>query len=638
MSRRVLAPLALALALTASTASAWEPIYPSEPVWRLPVPYSLNRNGSVDLGGFTPSETEVRRAMDDWTRVACTSLTTNYRGMTSAVPGTYEGTSTIGWIESGWRHEGAAIGVTGPRWGSYIVEADMELNGVNFTWTTSSGSGSRVNAYSIVLHEGGHYYGLGHTNVRGSSMWPSYSGGIVGLGSDDEAGICALYPGSGSDCTTTGCPSGQECVGGTCMTMTGDGTICSPCTSDAECGGPGDYCLGYPDGRGYCGRACTSDADCSGDRCVNTTGGPQCARFSGSSPSCAGSTSGCRLDSECDADEVCSGGSCVPRPTTGAELGAPCGADAECRSGLCRAGACTQSCDWVDAAGSCPSGFYCNDDSSSCGSGYCIRGAAGAGGMGAPCSADTECSSLFCDGGVCTQPCIPSGAATCPSGYTCRVGTLPCRGACGRGRALGDVCETNDDCTSGACAVRGDSTFCTQLCDMGAPCPEGFQCTSAGDQSVCVPDLGGLDAPCDSDAECLSGVCTSEHGATYCTRPCGEGCPDGFTCATTDTDMDVCVREERGLGQECDINDDCASRICATAGMTNFCAELCDDASPCPSGFECVAAGDTSICRATMRMPTRGGCGCAVPGPARSAPWALIAGLALAVVLRRRRR
>ncbi|MCZ7687117.1 MAG: M10 family metallopeptidase domain-containing protein [Sandaracinaceae bacterium] len=182
MSRRVLAALAIAAALSAGTASAWEPIYPTQPVWRPPVPYSLNQAGSVDLGGFAATEPEVRRGMDDWTRVSCTSLTTNYRGMTSAVPGSYEGTSTIGWIESGWRHGSSAIGVTGPRWGSYIVEADMELNGVNFTWTTGSGSGSRVNAYSIVLHEGGHYYGLGHSNVRGSSMWPSYSGGSSGSG------------------------------------------------------------------------------------------------------------------------------------------------------------------------------------------------------------------------------------------------------------------------------------------------------------------------------------------------------------------------------------------------------------------------------------------------------------------------
>lgn len=636
MIRRGIVTLALLAALGASPAAAWEPIYPTEPVWHLPVPYSLHQAGSVDLGGFAATEPEVRRGMEDWTRVSCTSLTTNYRGSTTRRPGDSDGVSTIGWVESGWRHGSSAIGVTGPRFGSYIVEADMELNGVNFTWTTGPGSWSTVNTYSIVLHEGGHYYGLGHSNVRGSSMWPSYAGGIVGLGPDDEAGICALYPGSGSDCTTTGCPSGQECVSGECRPAMGDGSVCSPCTSHADCGGANDYCLGYPDGRGYCGRACRSDADCGGDRCVSTSGGPQCVRFSGTMPTCTASSPGCTRDTDCDADEICSGGTCVPRPATGRELGEACAGDSDCRSGLCLAGACSQSCDWLEPA-SCPSGFYCNEDPSSCGNGFCVRGAAGPGGLGAPCSADTDCASLYCDGGVCTQPCIPSGAVGCPSGYTCQVGTLPCRGSCGRGRALGDACDSNVDCTSGACAVRGTETFCTQLCDEGAPCPEGFTCTPAGDLSVCAPDRGGLDAPCSADGDCASGLCTVDHGAMYCTRPCAEGCPAGFVCGDTDSHEGVCVREERGLGQECAANDDCASGLCAMAGDDTFCTQFCSDEAPCPSGFACAEAGEARVCRPTGATGGRGGCGCRVAGPS-GAPLVLGLPLLLLLVVRRRRR
>lgn len=67
-----------ASAAWAATAAAWEPIHSTRPVWRPPVPYSLNRNGSPDLGGFAGTEAEVRRGMDDWTHVACTSLTTSF--------------------------------------------------------------------------------------------------------------------------------------------------------------------------------------------------------------------------------------------------------------------------------------------------------------------------------------------------------------------------------------------------------------------------------------------------------------------------------------------------------------------------------------------------------------------------------
>ncbi|MGE3636774.1 MAG: matrixin family metalloprotease, partial [Sandaracinaceae bacterium] len=372
MSRLRLVAAALALGaillVAAPSARAWTPIDPSNPVWALPVPYSLNQAGSPDLGGFAASEAEVRRAMDDWTRVSCTSLRNAYQGSTTRQPGSFEGTSTIGWVESGWRYESQAIGVTTPAFGRRgIAEADMALNGVNFTWTTASGSFNNVNAYSIILHEGGHYYGLGHTNVAGSTMWPSYSGGIVGLGPDDQNGICALYPGSGSDCTTTGCPSGQECVSGTCQAIVGDGMICSACSSDSDCGGPSDLCIRYPNGRTYCGRSCSTSADCSGDTCASLSGGGrQCARVVGSNFTCEGTVAPgtCTLSSDCPMGQICTSGTCTT-PASGAGLGEPCTGNMECSSMLCLGGSCTQSCDSTNVLGSCPGEFYCDADSAS---------------------------------------------------------------------------------------------------------------------------------------------------------------------------------------------------------------------------------------------------------------------------------
>jgi|GEM_PF-1290917 len=569
---------------------AWAPITGSRPVWRGAVPFSMTTGGSADLGAGT--EAEVQRGMLDWTRVSCTSLTATYNGTTSARPGRYEGTSVIGWTESGWPHDSSAIGVTGPQWsGTRIIEADMEMNGVNFRWITGSGRGSDVNAYSIILHEGGHYYGLGHSGDRGASMYPSYGGGIVGLGSDDQNGICALYPGSGSDCTTTGCPSGQMCVSGACQTVTGDGNTCSPCRSGADCSG--GVCLGYPDGGGYCGTTCGSGADCgSGEMCLSVTGtSPQCIRFSGGSPSCATVPAGCTSDSGCSAAQMCNvaTGACVPRVSTGTTpLGGPCEASADCASGSCFAGICTQSCDGLNPD-SCPGGFYCNGQATgSCGDGICQAGAAGAGALGATCTSNTECASIFCASGHCSEPCIPGGAVSCTAGFACQVGPTPGCGACQASLGgVGDPCELNSDCASSLCAIDSDgSTFCTAACSLEDPasCDPGFECSMEGGLQICVPGAGGLGSACAANAECVSGICAMEGGDSYCTR-------------------------------------------------------ICDDSNTCPGGFSCVEAGDgtTRVCRPR----NVGGCGCSAAGSG-SGQGAMaglgILGLALVLVGRSRRR
>ncbi|HJK99992.1 MAG TPA: matrixin family metalloprotease [Polyangiaceae bacterium LLY-WYZ-15_(1-7)] len=513
MSRRT--PLFLGALLAASAlapsapAHAYECLTSACPKWcTFPVPYGITIT-SDDLGEAT-TVSETQRGMDDWTLRSCTSLTANYTGRSGATAGSGDGNSVIGWVESGWRHSGSAIGVTGPRWDfrNCIQEADMEMNGVNFRWITGAGSGSNVNAYSIALHEGGHYYGLGHSSDRNATMYFAYTGGIDMIGADDQAGICTLYPGDGPvDCTETGCPSGQECVDGSCRPVTGDGTVCSPCSSDAECGGPNDFCLGYPTGGSFCGSACTSNADCGdGQVCASTTGGTgQCAGMSGGTFSCDGVTpepTGCRSDSDCAATERCntSTGDCEARPTDGLDLGSPCTSSDECNSGLCattpEGSVCSQSCDGFNPA-SCPGGFYCDGEATgTCGMGLCLAGGPGAAPLGATCGTDTDCASLMCDGGVCATPCRPeAGVGSCADGFVCRPGATPGCGACVSEGSLGtpgDFCTDNADCASGLCAVRGEGDqFCTDLCSDATECPDGFACVPVGSTSICVPPDGG---------------------------------------------------------------------------------------------------------------------------------------------------
>jgi MYXO-CTERM domain-containing protein len=413
-------------------------------------------------------------------------------------------------------------------------------------------------------------------------MYFAYSGGTSSLNADDQNGICALYPGSGSDCTTTGCPSGQECVSGRCQTATGDGSVCSPCSSNAEC--TNGSCLRYPDGAGYCGARCTTSADCGGDTCARLSDGTsECVRIVGGTPSCAGSSTGCTSDSQCSSTERCNTSTrlCEPR-SGGGGIGAACETGADCGSGVCFAGSCSQSCDWLNPA-SCPSGFYCSGEAiGSCSAGgICVPGSAGSRAIGEACTSATECASLHCASGVCSTPCIPGGAAGCATGFSCQLGAAPGCGSCQQSGGLGAPCDVNEDCTSRLCAEVNGEGVCTELCEAGS-CPTGFGCLAAGpDVSVCVPESGRIGDECVTSDECLSGLCATEAGSGYCTR-------------------------------------------------------LCDDGASCPSGYACVDTDDPtiSVCR-----PPAGGCGCSVPGRSDGAVGGLLlAGVVAGLALWRRRR
>jgi uncharacterized protein (TIGR03382 family) len=589
------ASLATALATSAATAAAWAPIASSRPVWSGPAPYELNAAGSPDLGGFGPTEAEVRRGMDDWTTPSCSGLVTTYGGSTTRRPTTYDGHSTIGWVESGWRFDSNAIGVTQPQFSpGRIHEADMSMNGQHYTWITGPGSGSSVNAYSIVLHEGGHYVGLDHSSDRSAIMYFAYSGGIGAIGADDTAGICALYPGGGSaDCTTTGCPSGYECVSGTCrrtMPPAGGGAMCAPCGSGADCAN--GVCLRYPDGGTYCGADCSSSADCApGDRCVAVSGaGNQCVRGPVGRETCATAPAGCTSDAQCASGQRCNvaTGACEALPTGSGALGASCAVAGDCASGLCIAGRCSQTCNWLDTR-SCPGGFYCNGMATgTCDQGLCVPGSAGSAPIGAACRASTECESLLCDRGICTTPCIPGGAVGCGAGYACQAGTSPGCGSCQQAGAMGDMCTSSADCLSGLCAMQGGGSFCTALCDATSPCPRGFGCAPVDERtSVCVPEAGSA-----------------------------------------------------GLGASCTSNEACASDVCVSQGERSYCTRFCGASDPCPRDYACVALeGDPrSICQPTASR-RRGASGCsAAPGAGGTAGWTAASLLGLAWLSRRRAR
>ncbi len=319
--------------------------------------------------------------------------------------------------------------------------------------------------------------------------------------------------------------------------------------------------------------------------------------------------------------------------------GQPCTDSAQCVRGLCESVGgsmvCTQTC-FPDSPINCPAGTYC--EVTGCGSGRCIPGGAGAGGPGAPCTADADCASEYCaplrGGNLCGEPCCAAASVFCADG------TLVCdlipdgdgSGACippelAMGpRGFGSACDEGGDCLSGNCASPGE--FCTDICSTESPCPVGFHC-SAGVCAAGPPAPNGgaclrADDCADAGAVCFEGVCA---------RPCTDECPIGTTCTATDDGM-LCVASGAGLGETCETNGECRSGVCLP-GVA--CTVLCDATTSCPEGYVCEPAGSVSGC---FQPGARNAGGCSVTrggGPARAALVALGL-LGLAIALRRRSR
>lgn len=70
----------------------------------------------------------------------------------------------------------------------------------------------------------------------------------------------------------------------------------------------------------------------------------------------------CVTDGDCGANEICSGGACVPRPGTPGGTGSTCDSGDDCASGLCATSGNTQICtETCTTDGDCPAGYGCRD-------------------------------------------------------------------------------------------------------------------------------------------------------------------------------------------------------------------------------------------------------------------------------------
>lgn len=150
--------------------------------------------------------------------------------------------------------------------------------------------------------------------------------------------------------------------------------------------------------------------------------------------------------------------------------------------------------------------------------------------FGDECSANKDCESGYCvpdfndeSTRFCTLPC--SGVypiAVCGTDLECSLLTgfadeaichLPIDE-----RPTGDPCWIDAQCASGAC----EDNVCVDVCSEDAPCRDGFQCKTAADRSVCLPEIEP-NPPCPDGCSAASGQALHSWPAVLCLLLCGRG-------------------------------------------------------------------------------------------------------------------
>ncbi len=314
---------------------------------------------------------------------------------------------------------------------------------------------------------GGYVCGQNGTCVTGSG----FDGGVYDANPSCVPGDCSGGYTCGADnlcdygdCTTTGCPTGYDCV------LENGAAVCAQELTTIDAGPPlGDDGGSVPDGSPLDAGvvACQTDSDCAIDGGVDGGVGARC------------------LDGVCVAPvDQCYDGT-------------------QCPAGdKCVAGACTPTCSQTQA---CPTGYSCDAN------GVCS-------GDPTPC----ESNPGVCTGGtVCSQNhCVPpcgTGPSACPTNEQC------VQGGCVPNQQPQFTCTTEgvqDACASGSLCLH-HSCYIGCSIDAANACQSADQfnqckpvTTSSGTYDVCgsSTNLGSQCNPtqgvsCPSAGVCIDGYC-----------------------------------------------------------------------------------------------------------------------------------
>ena len=357
----------------------------------------------------------------------------------------------------------------------------------------------------------------------------------------------------------------------------------------------------------------------------------------------------CKSDAECENDEICSGGCCIPKDQGVLEPSSDEGmtldsegaiSDGEFSSDLdagfpeefaresspCPGGNCTesvseQSCpDCGPAEGKkdcfqspCPSGLCCSSSGSCKPCGKKVRCSSCS--DHPECGPTQRCVSVQGGGKICLPSC-EGNSGTCPTGFFCFTS----------GQNYGKVCIPSGtcqppdlckgvSCPSGqkCCPKDGKCRYC---CDK-SDCPTGQICELSSGQ--CKPDPNACSPPCKAGE-----LCNVQKGV--CEKDCRKfGCPSTSIC---DKVTGFCVAKDCRSnwtcpsGQVCDQatgkckRETCVQRpsLCSPPSCCNRSTGTCTTdclICGCPSGYTCDSGTrrcKQSVCKAKSTCKTSRDC------------------------------
>lgn len=155
----------------------------------------------------------LRSAFAQWQSVPGTHLKFEDAGLVAPGPGvdinTTDNTNIVFWAKNGTLINGGRDDMRGTFGLAYqdffedekntMVEADIVLNGDRYGWFTDFTATASLDLFvdAIALHEIGHFIGLNHSPVGGSTMFVRGGKGVgtqPGLSLDERAAVLWLYP------------------------------------------------------------------------------------------------------------------------------------------------------------------------------------------------------------------------------------------------------------------------------------------------------------------------------------------------------------------------------------------------------------------------------------------------------------